>query len=389
VRACAAIYVVLHHIWLTTYPDYPGNSGPFLVGWLGYGHLAVTSFIVVSGFSLAIRPARQGQTLQGGVGTFFARRGWRILPTYWAALALSAVVYGLMTPADTGDKITPRSLLVHAALVQDVLNSPKPNGAFWSIAVECQIYLLFPLMLWLLRRRGPLTMACVVTTAVVAAYILAGLHSSMSHLLNLTPQFAALFAFGMVAATVLTKEASTWSRGRTRVTAGAAGLLFSGVVALCMVQGLAWVDSQYFWVDLLVGVSMACAIAAMAAQHLRPLERFFSSAPLRRVGRFSYSVYCVHLPLLWLTWHFGIAPRGMDTDAAFLTLVGIGVPVVLLGSWLFSLVFEQPFLTRRSWSAWHDGLKDGPWMLVRGGRRDRLAPAPAVTPNVAGNGEAS
>lgn len=37
----------------------------------------------------------------------------------------------------------------------------------------------------------------------------------------------------------------------------------------------------------------------------------------------------------------------------FLLLTGVGVPVVLLGSWLFSLAFEKPFLSHRSFADWH------------------------------------
>jgi peptidoglycan/LPS O-acetylase OafA/YrhL len=153
VRALAAMYVVLHHIWITSYPDYPRNSGPMIVGWMLYGHLAVAVFIVVSGFSLSIAPARRDWEL-GGVRKFFRRRAWRILPTYWAALAFSAIVYGLITHAQTGHQITAKALLVHATLLQDIINSPKPNGAFWSIAIEAQIYLLFPLCLLIRRRYG-------------------------------------------------------------------------------------------------------------------------------------------------------------------------------------------------------------------------------------------
>ena len=100
VRALAALYVVAHHIWLTTYPKYPLNTGPWYLGWLAYGHLAVAVFIVVSGYSLAIGPARRGLAL-GSSARFFRRRAWRIIPPYWAALALSCVVLGLLTPATT------------------------------------------------------------------------------------------------------------------------------------------------------------------------------------------------------------------------------------------------------------------------------------------------
>ena len=113
---------MLHHIWITTYPDYPRNSGPAIVGWLLYGHVAVSVFIVVSGFSLSIAPVRSGWQLKGGVPRFLRRRAWRILPTYWAALALSCIVFGLITPDETGAQVSAKAIAVHGVLLQDVIN---------------------------------------------------------------------------------------------------------------------------------------------------------------------------------------------------------------------------------------------------------------------------
>src|SRR5439155_8981431 len=91
IRGLAALFVVVHHCWLMTFHGYPRNTGP---GWLGpllYGHFAVVVFITLSGFSLALSPARKGWDL-GGTKRFAQRRAWRILPPYWAALTFSLVI---------------------------------------------------------------------------------------------------------------------------------------------------------------------------------------------------------------------------------------------------------------------------------------------------------
>src|SRR5215218_5265657 len=102
IRAGAALFVVLHHMWLAVWPSFPSNAGPWWVGWLLYGHLAVAVFIVVSGFSLALAPLRHGARLNGGVPRFVRRRAWRILPAYWAALVLSTIVTGAIVEPDLG-----------------------------------------------------------------------------------------------------------------------------------------------------------------------------------------------------------------------------------------------------------------------------------------------
>ena len=149
IRGVAALFVVLHHCWLLSFPGYPSNTGPWWLGWLIYGHFAVVVFIVLSGFSLAIAPARSRWQLRS-VRDFARRRAWRILPPYWAALAFSlAVAWWVVAQPDTHEP-TAKSVVVYGFLVQDVFGSPSPNGAFWSIAIEAQLYLLFPLLL--LRR---------------------------------------------------------------------------------------------------------------------------------------------------------------------------------------------------------------------------------------------
>ena len=342
VRALAALYVVLHHIWLTVWPAYPVNKGPVFLGWLLYGHLAVAVFIVVSGFSLTVAPARRGYEL-GGVARFLRRRAWRILPPYWAALGLSVVVFGLITPELTGRAITLKGVVAHFFLVQDVVDSPKPNGAFWSIAIEWQIYFLFPLVLLLRRRIGPLWMVVVSTAAVVGAQLVGENVGPLDGVLNLTPQFLALFVFGVAAAMVL-------EEGRTAPKwLGAVGVAcFAAFVVLAAVFGSRWIDHAYFWIDLLVGVGTAAVLAVLASGGFGPLRDLLASRVFSGIGLFSYSVYLVHLPLLWLVDHFVVANLVTDALARFGLLLVLGVAAVLGGSYLFHRVFERPFMENRS-----------------------------------------
>src|SRR5947208_8689538 len=82
VRGLAALYVVVDHVFLRAFPGYPVDRAPFWAAWLIYGRFAVVVFIVVSGFSLALAPARHGWRLDG-IASFARRRAWRILPAYW------------------------------------------------------------------------------------------------------------------------------------------------------------------------------------------------------------------------------------------------------------------------------------------------------------------
>src|ERR1700729_1831203 len=84
----APLYVVINHVLLRAFPGSPVDHAPFWAAWFIYGRFAVVVFIVVSGFSLALSPARHGWRL-GAVSEFARRRARRIPPAYWAALAFS------------------------------------------------------------------------------------------------------------------------------------------------------------------------------------------------------------------------------------------------------------------------------------------------------------
>ena len=94
----------------------------------------MVGFIVLSGFSLAMAPARHGWKL-GGLGRFEGSSTPRILPAAWGALAFSLVVGWAVMPELHSGPPDGRSVLVYGLLLQDVFKAPVPNGAFWSIAV--------------------------------------------------------------------------------------------------------------------------------------------------------------------------------------------------------------------------------------------------------------
>jgi peptidoglycan/LPS O-acetylase OafA/YrhL len=167
VWALAALYVVAHHLYLAVYDGFPANTGPAVFTPLLYGHFGVAIFIVVSGFSLGLAPAQRGWRLgRGGYWTFMRRRAWRIIPPYWAALAVSVALVAVIGTR-TGEAVSWKGVATNFFVVQDVVEGRSPNGAFWSIAVEWQLYWVFPLLLLVRRRRGPVVLMGLVMAAVV------------------------------------------------------------------------------------------------------------------------------------------------------------------------------------------------------------------------------
>src|SRR5690242_5092978 len=196
IRGLAALFVVINHVFLRAFPGYPVDHAPFWAGPFIYGRFAVVVFIVVSGFSLALSPARHSWRLDG-VSAFARRRARRILPAYWAALAFSLAVAWLVVPQPGHGVPDAASVLVNGLLVQNIVAAHSPNAAFWSMAVEAQLYLLFPLLLLMGRRWSAVVMLATVTVVVAAVGILAPHISRLdAFVIQSPPDLAALFAVG-------------------------------------------------------------------------------------------------------------------------------------------------------------------------------------------------
>ncbi|MFJ9703902.1 acyltransferase family protein [Streptomyces sp. NPDC101234] len=345
-RGLAALYVVLFHCWLYTFPGYPNSSAPPWLGGLMFGRLAVVFFLVLSGFSLAISPARHGWR-SGGVGQFLRRRAWRILPPYWAALILSLLISWFVVPASHFGPPTRATVLVYGLVAQDMVTAPTPNGAFWSIGVESELYLLFPLLLFVRRRWGAAVLAVCVTLPVVAGGLMAAGASPVEGDNWLAPHLAPVFAAGMIGAGII----SASDRIRRLPWGWLAALAALPVLALGAVRGPVWTVNHYFWVDLAIAPAMTMVLAAVATGKPAFLIRLLTTRPVRGLGNFSYSLYLIHLPIVMAVIR-RIAPHFVSSGLpTFWFTLALGLPVSILGAWLFSKVFEMPFKQNRSWKS--------------------------------------
>jgi peptidoglycan/LPS O-acetylase OafA/YrhL len=340
IRGLAAVYVVLNHVFERAYPGYPVDHAPFWSGWFIYGRFAVDVFIVLSGFSLALGPARRGWEL-GDLRDFAQRRMRRILPAYWAALALSLVVAWLIVPQTGQGRPDAASALVNGLLIQNIVGAPSPNRAFWSLAVEAQLYLLFPVLVFWSRRWGATAMLAAVAL-VVAIVGIAGPHIARidTFVVQSAPDLAALFAIGVVAAGIVARDPSR------RPWHWFALAALAPVLALVAWRGSEWTLDNLYWVDLAAAPAIACLLVALASARPRPLVRLLETWPLRRLGSASYSLYLIHLPILVVVYDRIVRNRIPSGNAAFLVLAAIVLPLTIFASQVFARCFERPFQRR-------------------------------------------
>jgi peptidoglycan/LPS O-acetylase OafA/YrhL len=346
-RGLAALYVVVNHVFLRAFPGYPVDHAPVWAAWLIYGRFAVVVFIVLSGFSLALSPARHGWRLDG-ISKFARRRARRILPAYWAALAFSLAVAWLIVPQPGNGVPDAKSVLVNGLLVQNIVGAHSPNAAFWSMAVEAQLYLLFPLLLLAVRRWGATVMLAIVTL-VVAAVGIFGPHIPRvdTFVIQSPPDLAALFAVGILAAGIV-------SVGSTRRSWPWAWLaLAAAVPVLAMIrwQGSVWTLHHLFWVDLALGPAIACLLAGLATGRPAPLLHLLDARPIRSLGASSYSLYLTHAPIVVIVYEKIVAGRVPQGVPAFVVSLALVLPLTIVFARVFASVFETTFLSPRSRSA--------------------------------------
>jgi peptidoglycan/LPS O-acetylase OafA/YrhL len=363
IRGLAALFVVLNQIFERAWPGYPANPAPFWAAWLIYGRFAVVMFIVLSGFSLGLGPARTGWRFKS-IATYAHRRAWRILPPYWAALGFSLVMTWFVLAQPGWAEPNGKSVAVYGLLVQDVFYVGSPNRAFWSIAIEAQLYILLPLLLLLVRRVSARAMVGLVAAIVVTIGVL-GPHVPLMNtaLIKFTPDLAVLFAVGLLAAGIVTAD----ERTRSRPWAGYALAAAVPVIALMVVKGSTWSNLNLFWLDLAWAPAFGCFLAAIATSRPRPLIRFLDARMPRSLGACSYSLYLTHMPIVIAVSYGLVLDRVATGTPAFFLLAAILLPMTVCFARLFAVVFELPFQRHRGWFALRQAMAARLWQLRRTG----------------------
>jgi len=228
-RGIAILLVVWYHVWQITWLRAPLDSLEFLPE---TGFAGVDLFFFLSGFVIAypfVKAAAAGAP-QPGWGHFAYRRFIKIVPSYVLSIAI-LIATGYAHFASAGDALA--SLAAHLFFVHTWWGSTfgSINGVLWSLAVEVQFYVLFPLV-WLCFRRSALATAAVMFGISIAWRIYAAhccLHNQMPQMVENLPGYLDLFAAGMLSA--LTYVRLHGHANAARFALPATGFAFAGIVA--------------------------------------------------------------------------------------------------------------------------------------------------------------
>ncbi len=208
-RALMVLFVMNYHLWQQSWISQSVTVFGKTIGfdfWTRSSYLFVDGMILLSGFLLFLPHARA--KLEGtpipATKRFYFNRLVRILPSYlfavFAALFLIAIPQNLYanTAAMTKDVV---SHLTFTFLFWPSTYVHTPlNVALWTIAVEMQFYLFFPLIAKAMHRRPALTAAGMMLIGWIYRFYVSRLNSDITILINRMPAFLDVYAIGMLGA---------------------------------------------------------------------------------------------------------------------------------------------------------------------------------------------
>ena len=362
-RAIAVLVVLAFHLT-------PG----FAIG----GFLGVDIFFVVSGFIITrLLLVEHVATGHIRLGAFWMRRARRLLPALVLLLLVcstaAALVGGDVLVGITGQLVSSLTFSSNWYFIvtgSDYFAGTAPElfRNLWSLAVEEQFYLLWPLVLLLVVLRMPragrvslLAAAAVASGAAMALLLIPGSPTSVYY-------GTGTHAFGLLLGALLAvvsrswpTRALEWRRG-ARVGLGVAGpFALAGLLVLTAVMpGDA--DGTYrgglFAVAVLTTVLIASFLVPASG-----LARAIDAAPLRWVGERSYGIYLWHWPVFILL--AAALPAWVSDAGLAWALGGVAAAITVVAAGLSFRFVETPIRRdgfRATWRRW-----------VGGWRRSRLA----------------
>ena len=321
------LFVYLYHASLATF---------------GGGFLGVDLFFVLSGFLITTLLLEEWRdTGRIALGAFYARRALRLLPALVLLLAVLLAVSAAREPAAEFSKMARAAAIVffyssNWFLVARQFPRDELSHA-WSLSIEEQFYIVWPLLLLLLLRtvKSRAAIAGIVAAAMVGVAGLRALLWFKTHSFERVYFGTDTHADGLLAGALAGMTAHWWGlNGKPRPVQAlmlpVLGMLLFGV----------WVADPWLFQggSLAINVGFASFVLSLATCPWAPLQKLFEFGPLTWLGRLSYGIYLWHLPAYWLA---GLAPSPSWEPAWVRPLA-----ITLGGASLSFYLLERPLIRR-------------------------------------------
>jgi len=381
-RGIAIGLVVWYHVWLISWLGADvtvlGKTYNFNV-FPESGFAGVDLFFFISGFCLFYPYA---QTLFDGrprqsVLTFAYRRILKIVPSYYLAIVLM-IALGFAHFDSRSDEV--KQVLAHVFFVHGLWADTWGGiqGVFWSLGVEVQFYVLFPVLCWVAMRWPAALFPVLVVAANLYRFAVVH-HYNAGQELDSLPGTIDLFAGGMFTAWAFRAVSTRYpglARNRVLWTA-VAFVAFAGLyVALRQSfehRGEAgWNDAWKLYTR--PEVALAFVPATLGSLLAFPAwQRVLANPFFVFLSFVSYNLYLWHQALAWMLrdarmppWA-GSQPQSDPHWALPYTLVTMTFAILV--AWLLTILVEQPFLRKRPFQSFFTGERPRPQKDAAAGAR--------------------
>jgi peptidoglycan/LPS O-acetylase OafA/YrhL len=342
-RAAAILLVLMSH-----YNGFIAQASTF--GFIGdVGWAGVDLFFVLSGYLIGnqlLAPVARGEPLS--LKTFFARRLLRTLPNYYVVLA----VYLLLPHSPIWGK-TMAPVWRYLTFTQNFgLKYGETFTHSWSLCIEEQFYLVLPLAVLALVRRGgsPRLLWCAIGAAIAAGMAARGVAFMNGQEAFAAPVYYATFARfdellpGVAIALLKNFHPAPFAR----VLRYGNALFVAGLAAVAAVLYGVLNEAPNAFLASTFGFSLvAISFALLTCAALSPgcLLNRLRIPGAASLALWSYAVYLVHKPM-FMALRPELVRRGIDTGAP-LTIVAV-MAAGVFGGWLLYRLVETPFMRLRA-----------------------------------------
>ena len=306
-----------------------------VLGWMG-----VPLFFALSGF-LITGILLRSRDRANYFSTFYKRRALRIFPIYYAFIAVSLIAGALYSFPVSG--LWAAAIYVQNYRIPGADSHVPPffGGHTWSLAVEEQFYLLWPLVV----RRVPAASLGKLCLALVFGSLA---FRFWAHLATQDPAMWILYGWlpsniDCLAAGALIAVLDAGHRLRREWLAGVA--FAGGAALLFLVLHTSWDEWQTsnLWlrpgINVLVNSALAVTCSALVGFCAQTPIRILSMQPLKYVGRISYGLYLFHIPVFWCV------ERMLPASPIVQSIVKVAATFSVASlSWV---LVESPLLARR------------------------------------------
>jgi peptidoglycan/LPS O-acetylase OafA/YrhL len=353
-RGLAILLVVVYHFGLMHQDAHSSSAGPLLgfaqLGWMGVDLFYVLSGVLITGILLETKERPHY------FRNFLMRRFLRIWPIYYLNLLLFFVAAPLLLDAVPQELQSMRDkqawFWLYGAnwlFAREGSFEMTGGGYFWSLAVEEQFYLVWPLVVYWCSRRG-LAATCVAlfvgSAALRMAFVLNGGNTNAAYTMTLT--HLEPLVLGAFLALAIRRRADTDTLERLLTAGGVAAL--AGLVYVRLADGDFFFWSRHMatygytlaaivfgWLLLRVFRSTATGLTGLAFRNL------FMVA----TGRYSYALYLAHVPIAHVVYaaivRDSVIAR-LGYSITYVVFFGVAFAVSWFAAWLSWHVFERHVL---------------------------------------------